>query len=278
VVQSAIPIRAPRFDFSETSVVWGSNAEAVMAANAGSPIITPIEVFLIKVLNRARAELDPDADAELIADMEAFNKQEGQHYRTHAGFNKMLREYCPAIAAIEDEYSADTDRFLGTKSLSWLLGYCEGFEAVGGLHAENWVDGFLPELTGGAGTAVVAMFQWHLAEEYEHRTVAFRLFDRLYDGPPELEYVFRVKMFLRATRHFGGYIERVRRALLATYREGMTEAELARSQQQETETGRASKAARNQRIGAVFNRAYDPATTPPPEHEAEILELYPVRA
>jgi predicted metal-dependent hydrolase len=162
--------------------------------------------------------------------------------------------------------------------LSWLLGYCEGFEAVGGLHAENWVDGFLPELTGGAGTAVVAMFQWHLAEEYEHRTVAFRLFERLYDGPPELEYVFRVKMFLRATRHFGGYIERVRGALLATYREGMTETELARSKQQETETGGALKAARNRTIGPVFSRSYDPAMTHPPLHEAEILALYPVRA
>jgi predicted metal-dependent hydrolase len=277
MVQSTIPVRAPRFDLSETPVVWGSNPEAVMAVNAGSPIITPIEVFLIKVLNRARAELDPVADAELVADMDAFNKQEGQHYRTHAGFNKLLREYCPAIAAIEDEYSADMERFLETKSLSWLLGYCEGFEAVGGLHAENWVDGFLPELTGGAGTAVVAMFQWHLAEEYEHRTVAFRLFERLYDGPPELEYVFRIKMFLRGTRHFGGYIERVRRALLATYREGMTETELARSKEQEAETGGALKVARNRTLGPVFGRGYDPARTPPPRHEAEILALYPVR-
>src|SRR4051794_27096523 len=61
---SEIKVRSPQFDFTDAEVVWGPNAEAVIGLDAGSPIITPIEIFLVKVMRLAKAQLDPVADAE----------------------------------------------------------------------------------------------------------------------------------------------------------------------------------------------------------------------
>src|SRR6516165_6483405 len=83
-----IQIRHPEFDFSGVQVIWRPNAEVVIGFDSGSPVITPIEVFLLKVMRRAKAEMDPERDGELLRDMDLFNKQEAHHYKTHAGFNK----------------------------------------------------------------------------------------------------------------------------------------------------------------------------------------------
>ena len=105
---SAITPRYPNFDWTSAPVVWGTNAEAVFGMNGGSPVVTLIEVFLLKVMRLAKQELDPVADAELLQDMDAFCKQEGQHFKVHAGFNQVLRDWCPDIAPLEKQLLAES--------------------------------------------------------------------------------------------------------------------------------------------------------------------------
>jgi uncharacterized protein len=271
-----IKVRKPHFDFTDAEVVWGPNAEAVIGLDAGSPIITPIEVFLLKVMRKAKDSLDPTTDAELIRDIDLFNRQEARHYKTHAAFNKVIREWCPAVAALEEAYEADMNTFLAEKPLRWLLGYCEGFEAVGGLSCVNWVDGFNQELTGTFEATYAEMMRWHLAEEYEHRTVAYRVYHRLFGQPEEEAYEFRIEMFQFALGHFGGYIDQVRQALLATYRESMTPEELQASMAREAEVVTHVRARMEAQVRPVFSPSYDPQTNPAPEHLREVLDAIPL--
>src|SRR3954447_20596836 len=115
VTTSEIKVRNPNFDFTDAEVVWGPNAEAVIGMDAGSPIITPIEIFLVKVMRVAKAQLDPVKDAELIRDIDLFNPQEVRHYKTHAAFNKLIREWCPEVAPIEQAYLDEMNAFVAEK-------------------------------------------------------------------------------------------------------------------------------------------------------------------
>jgi Predicted metal-dependent hydrolase len=126
---ASIKVRYPEFDFSSTPVVWGPNAEAVIGFDSGSPVVTPIEIFLLKVMRMAKAEMDPATDGELLRDMDLFNKQEAQHFKTHAGSNKVIREWCPEVAPIEKAFEDDLNGFLESRSLRWLVGYCESFRS-----------------------------------------------------------------------------------------------------------------------------------------------------
>jgi predicted metal-dependent hydrolase len=271
-----IKVRKPQFDFSDVEVIWGPNAEAVIGLDAGSPIITPIEIFLLKVMRMGKEQLDAETDAELIRDIDLFNRQEARHYKTHAAFNRAIVEWCPPVAGIVKSYEDDMSRFLAEESLRWLVAYCDGFEAIGGISSVDWVDGWNLELAGSFSSTVAEMFRWHLAEEYEHRTVAFRLYQRLFGEPRDEAHAFRVEMFTFASSHFGGYIDQVRQAMLARYRENMTPEERTASEAREADIQALLKARSEEKLAPVFSPSYDPANNPAPVHLAEVLDTYPL--
>ena len=80
--------------------MWGANAEATLRWNTTSLVVKPIEIFLLKVMRKAKAELDRSADSELLRDVDLFNKQEAQHFKTHAAFNKVIRDWCADVEPI----------------------------------------------------------------------------------------------------------------------------------------------------------------------------------
>jgi len=273
---ASITVRYPEFDFSSTPVVWGPNAEAVIGFDSASPVTTPIEVFLLKVMRMAKAEMDPATDGELLRDMDLFNKQEAQHFKTHAGFNKIIREWCPEVAPIEKAFEKDLNGFLESKPLRWLVGYCEAFEAVGGLISPDWVDGDNARAAGTFDSTVVEMWRWHLAEEYEHREVVWRVYQRLFGTPADEAHAFRLEMFNVGRDHFFGYGDRMRRAMLATYRSGMGPDEVRASCEREEEVVNAATEMLGQRLAPVFSPDYNPAANRRPDQLEEVLAAYAV--
>jgi predicted metal-dependent hydrolase len=270
-------VRYPKFDFTGTAPHWCDNPEHAQMINAGNIIPAYIEPFLIRVLRRAKQELDPVADAELIADIDLFNKQEGQHLKMHGAMMTMLRNNGYAdMKPIEDAYQADYERFLNEKSLPWLLAYCDGFEAFGATAAEKWIDGAIEKDLHGADPQVIELFRWHLAEEYEHRTVCHRLYHRLghTDG--------RVKFYLRrvygafyAAKHMQGYSAQLAEFLLAKDRENMAPEALEASKAREKAAKKAAKAAPSlKNIYRILTPWYDPADTAPPRHLNDVLTAY----
>ena len=216
-------VRQPQLDFSDMPTRWARNGEFAQSANASSTAFPHLEPFLNRVMSRARAAIkgDSPADVELRKQISIFIKQESVHYKTHAQYNEILRrgEY-PKIPEFEAELAKHYEKILATKSLAFLTAYCEGFEILGPPSAINWLDE-LEDMVEGADPRAVAMWKWHLMEEYEHRFVAYDVFKRIHGG-----YFMRIYGMLYQAYHLFSYVAKVNSYILSVDREKMTPEEL----------------------------------------------------
>jgi predicted metal-dependent hydrolase len=267
-------VRYPEFDFSNTSVYWCDSPEQSQVINAGNIIPAYIEPFLIKVMRKAKKELDPVKDAELIADMDIFNRQEAQHMKVHGEMLTIVRNEYPGIKPIEEAYQADYDRMLKEKPLEWLLAYCEGFEAFGSNAAEAWLDGRMQGSIEGADPKVVEMFRWHLAEEYEHRTVAHRVYHRLSSGGPVRTYFRRLAGLWNSATHMIGYSKQLEKFLIDADQRDMTSQQLQESNARLKKAKRVKPAPRAIAFLKILSPRYDPEHTPAPKNLDAVLAAY----
>jgi predicted metal-dependent hydrolase len=266
-------VRTPQFDFSRLVSNWApDNPEAAHAINASGVIPAYIEPFVIKVMNRAKPLLDPDADADLIADIETFNKQEGQHYKMHRAHLKIVREGgYEGMAEYEAALERDYEKFFAERSLRWLLAYCDGFEATGSLLAPLLINAAPAARLDPRAAVLDDLFQWHLAEEYEHRMVVFSVYERLYGKPIIVAWLRRVYGCVYAARHLNKHRNAVRSYLLNTVRAHMNDDEIRRSKQRERE---ARGVRRNAAVALlpVLSPFYTPAKTPTPKDLEVVLD------
>ena len=193
-----IRIRRPRLDYADSPRNWmPANPDFGYRLNGGSLTLPHLEPYLIRVMRRARAallETCPER-ADLLADIDAFNGQEANHFKLHDAYNAFLRSRYDGLEALEAELHADFARFEREASLEWNLGYSAGFETTGMITAQLYFGEAAPGLRG-ADPAVHALWGWHLAEEYEHRCVAFDVFRALGGG-----YRRRLELFFFQARH-----------------------------------------------------------------------------
>ena len=154
-----------------------------------------LEPYLIRTMREARARV---TDPALAADLDLFNGQEGQHYRQHMRFNEAIRPAgLEALTALEAELAADYRRFTATRSLRFNLAYAEGFEAFTTAIARFSLE---TRQFDSVHPAVRELFQWHLIEELEHRTVAFDVYDHVCGG-----YFYRLSVGLFAQWHLNQF-------------------------------------------------------------------------
>ena len=173
------------------------NPEFGYRLNGGSLTLPYLEPYLIRVMRKARAVLEerhPERK-DLLRDIDLFNGQEAQHYQLHRRYNDLLRERYEGLEALERELADDFARFLREETLEWNLGYSAGFETTGMITAELFFGEAQPGLVG-ADPAVRDLWAWHLAEEFEHRCVAFDVF-RALGG----RYRRRLQLFFHQARH-----------------------------------------------------------------------------
>lgn len=203
-------VRKPLFNFKKSLPHWNaSEPEFSQINNSASTILPHLEPYLIKVLKKAREYLKEGQDDALIQDMDLFIRQEANHFKMHDAYNQTLYENgYPELKAFENKLSDDYKVFLSDKSLKFNIAYSEGFESVGIIQAEfifnhalKWVEG--------ADEPVRALWEWHLAEEYEHRTVCYDIYKRLYGG-----YFYRIYGLFYAMIHLYGYGNRVSKYLI----------------------------------------------------------------
>lgn len=269
-------VRYPQFDISTIKPHWGTSPEQSQVVNAGNIIPAYIEPFLIKVMRMAKKELDPVSDAQLIVDIDIFNAQEAQHMKFHAEMLTVLRENgYSGMKPIEDAYVADYVRFLDEKSLPWLLSYCEGFEAFGSSTSEVWLDGRMEGSIAGADPQVVELFRWHLAEEFEHRTVAHRVYLRLGNqGGPVLTYFRRLRGLYIAATHMMGYAKQLEKYLIETDQNGMTPEQLAESNARLKAAKKVKAAPSFKNFLRIMSPGYNPENTEAPNNLEMVLAAY----
>jgi uncharacterized protein len=259
---AAMQVRFPKWDFSGLRAHWSPHHEFAQIHNSASTVPAYVEPYLLKVMRMAKDKIDP-AQTALHEKLDIFIKQEMQHCKLHMAFNKAIRaDGYEGMVEFEKQYEAVYERYLKTKSLRFNLAYSEGFEAMSAIAVTNFFEEF-DDFMEGADPRAVALWKWHLAEEYEHREVAFDVYHALY-GNGLFAYLYRLYGFYCAITHIRGHGQRVSEYLLTKDREGMNESEVAasRARAQEVNT-RTSKRAR-EHLKAIVSWSYNPAKRPTP--------------
>jgi uncharacterized protein len=255
-------VRFPKWDFSGLRAHWSPHHEFAQIYNSASTVPAYVEPYLLKVMRLAKNKLDP-ANTELHRQLDIFIKQEMQHCKLHLNFNKAIRaDGYEGMLPIEKDYEADYERYLKTKSLRFNLAYSEGFEAMSAIAVTNFFEEF-DDYFEGADPRAVAIWKWHLAEEYEHREVAFDVYHALY-GNGLFAYLYRLYGFFCAITHIRAHTERVSAYLLAKDREGMSESEVAASEARGRDVAKRTSKRAKEHLKAIISWNYNPKDRPAP--------------
>ena len=223
-----LTVRYPKIDYSDVPAHWARNIAFAQDRNAASLIPTPVEPWLIKLMQSVIDQL-PEDDPGLRQDVLAFIGQESQHYRQHAKFNKAMaaRGY-PRLPEFERGLADDLAAFLKTRSPKFLFAYADGFESLGAVSGQIWFEES-DELLEGADPSAVALWKWHMAEEFEHREICFKVYHALFGRGPWKSivngYFYRVYGFVCAMRHLNGHKSRMLDYLLEVDRQAMSDVE-----------------------------------------------------
>lgn len=191
IVQPTLVARPVKFNFSQTPTHWIYNDVFSSHLINGINLILPIgELWFCRVYNKA---LPLITDAQLRVDVEGFIRQEAVHSRAHSGAQKFLHQHGLKTEEFEARINWLFSQFLGENPLSlkalkikqlekiWLvtrvgiIAVIEHFTCVLGqwsLDSHGWDEGE-------ADPIMADLFRWHLAEEVEHRNVAYDLFEHL---------------------------------------------------------------------------------------------------
>jgi len=129
------------------------------------------EKFFVNVVHHYRNQIKNEA---LLADVEAFTKQEINHSKAHSYFNEQLVKLGYDIDFIEDilfRRFRKAKRMLSRKrQLAVVIAY-EHFTALFGdvvLKDPRWFENVDP--------VYVDLLRWHAAEEIEHKSVAYNVY------------------------------------------------------------------------------------------------------
>jgi predicted metal-dependent hydrolase len=149
--------------------------EFACAANAVSLMMPYLEPFVVKAVREALPHLEPALQAEA----RLYISQEAQHHAQHQRFNALISGQVKGVPVVESMLRRTFDRLWRTRSERFHLAYAAAAEA-GAYGVARWVERHHTELFRDADPTVASLYLWHLAEEVEHKNVAYDLYDARY--------------------------------------------------------------------------------------------------
>lgn len=129
------------------------------------------EPYVVTSVRDATREL---SDPDLAARARAYAAQEAQHHGQHRRYNDLLLTRYPRLATV-DRWTGRVFGFLRGRGGRFGLAFAAGFETIAFV-AARWVDRHLGLFRGAEPTAAT-MFLWHLAEEVEHKEIAWDVYE-----------------------------------------------------------------------------------------------------
>lgn len=256
----SIQVRKPRFELPDALdpvYIRGEPEESYI--NVAMSILLPhLEPYLIRSMRAARPLVK---DAALAADLDAFCGQEGQHYRAHADLNAaFVKGGARGFEALEQELAADYKRFEAERPLRFHLAYAEGFEAL----TTAFAIVFEREDRSKWHPVPLDIFNWHIMEELEHRTVAFEVYEHVVGS-----YLYRLFTGAYAQWHLLRFMIRGMEAMLAA--DPRTGTEFG---------GKAGRKAREARLSALLTKKVLPRLfgTWSPRYTPRNIEMPPSMA
>ena len=190
--------RKVKFDFNQIPKHWIPNDPiSTHILNVAHMILPAGEFWFCRVFNKALPYIK---DEQLKADVKGFIQQEAIHGRTHQHaqiyFDQHEIDVKPFIQRMHFLFEILLgEKPLGIKALKyavnekrWLilrLGIIAAIEHYTGVAGQWSLDNTSLDH---ADPIMADLFRWHLAEEVEHRSVAFDLFEHMF----ETEFGFQI--------------------------------------------------------------------------------------
>jgi predicted metal-dependent hydrolase len=178
VADTSLTVRRVRFEYPPgTDPAWNHRfREFAHGANSISLLMPYAEPYFIHSIRKALPQLDD----QLRATSEDFIKQEAQHYKQHRVFNDLIGERYPAIPKLERLIGFTYGWLDRTRSLKFNLAFAAGSETIAYALA-RWTEDHLTTMFDGADPVPATLYLWHLAEEVEHKSCAYDVFEAV-DG------------------------------------------------------------------------------------------------
>jgi uncharacterized protein len=171
------------------------------------------------------------------------------------------------VEAEERRIAADYARYLRKKSLKFCLAYCEGFETFGPM-ISNFYFRDAPDLMKDVDQETCYLWLWHIAEEYEHRTVCNDAYEELHD-----DYWMRIYGLWFAAIHLTRHSLRVARHLIAKGRERGAIPDRIRSRWRYARVlARIFGSVLPALVFRCMRPSYDPGPLPPPGNVLAVLD------
>jgi len=163
-------IRHVDFKFpDDTDPAWTPfQPELAAVANSVSLLMPHLEPYVVRCVEQAIPELD-----ENLADEAAkFVQQERRHHGEHHRYNQILVSRYRGLGLL-NRMAARLFRWLGrSRSMASGLAFTVVFETFA-YAAARWVAPRQRDLFFKADPVIAELFLWHLAEEVEHKSVAW---------------------------------------------------------------------------------------------------------
>jgi len=266
-----LKVRKPSYDYTASLPRWcRTYPEYSQIVNVASLTLPYLEPYLNTVMRRAQIKLGPAHP--LNADISLFCKQEAAHYLQHDAYNEAMRKAGYArLPEFEEGFRAHFDRLLEQRSLRFNCAYSLGFESIGPIYAEWWFEQ-TDDVMAGADRSVVSLWKWHLAEEFEHRKVAYDVYQALFGGYMFGGFIYRMYgllSFLRDLRTINGGALKY---LLAEDAKQMSAEEQLLSRKRFAEIRQRESAFVRSRLRRVMSPFYTPHKLREPRGVADLLQ------
>ncbi len=186
-VEHLIQARKVKFDLSQSPIYWAETPFVTHAINPLHILLPQGELWFCRVFNRVLPEI---TDSQLYADVKGFIGQEAVHSRSHSNVIEFYKQQGIDLSSFVDLTETlfkdlVDDLPLKQRWLAQLFGKnwlvfqvgviaaIEHFTSILGMWVleEKAINNFDPE--------ILRLIRWHGAEEVEHRSVAFDLFQHL---------------------------------------------------------------------------------------------------
>jgi predicted metal-dependent hydrolase len=207
-MSSGVTVRRVRFSWpDDLPLVWApKEPELAIAANAVSLLMPHAEPYVVAATRAAIGEglLTDPTQVEAAQD---YVTQEAQHHAQHRRFNDLVIAQAPGLARVDRAF-ARTFAFLRRRSTRFGLAFAAAFETIAFVSA-RWVDR-RQRLLADADPTAATLFLWHLAEEVEHKRIAFDTYEAAGGGRLRYAWAMVVAALVLATGALAGSLVMLR--------------------------------------------------------------------
>jgi predicted metal-dependent hydrolase len=168
-----LPVRRTRFEYPDDfDPLWSrSQPEFAAAANAISLGMPYAEPLFIRAMRMVIDDLDP----QLRATTETYIRQEVGHYMQHKRLNDLVSARYTATSRLQ-RWMDGAARWVSRRSKRLNVAYAVGGETLS-YGVARWTEAHPGEVLDDADPIAATLFLWHLAEEVEHKSATYDVFE-----------------------------------------------------------------------------------------------------